>query len=231
MKAAALLALAVLLAGCGSDGGTPEITVSAASSLKVAFNDYSADFEQADVRLAFGGSDQLAAQIRSGARPDVYAAANTELPQRLYAEGLVERPVTFASNRLVIAVRPEGRVKTFDDLRDEGVKVAVGSASVPIGVYTREALREAGGGVEIASEEPDVASIVARVRAGAVDAGIVYVTDVEAVPELRAIELPVRTRAAYAAAVVRGSEHADEAREFVKGLRGAPELAGAGFEP
>jgi molybdate transport system substrate-binding protein len=220
-----------VLAGCGSGGGEPELTVSAASSLKSAFEEHADGFDEADVRLAFGGSDQLAAQIRAGARPDVYAAANTDLPERLHAEGLVERPVRFASNRLVVAVRDDARARAFGDLREEGVKVAVGSPSVPIGDYTREALRRAGGDIEIASEEPDVASIVARVRAGAVDAGVVYATDVKAVPELRAIELPVRTRISYAAAVVRGSDHPAEARAFVKGLRGAAELTDAGFGP
>lgn len=205
--------------------------MAAASSLKAAFEQYAEEFEAADVRLSFAGSDQLAAQIRAGARPDVYAAANTELPQKLHAEGLVEPPVRFAANRLVVAVRDDGRVKTFDDLRDPGVEVAIGGPSVPIGAYTREALRTLGRGIEIASEELDVAGIVARVRAGAVDAGIVYVTDARAVPELRAIELPVRTRADYAAAVVRGSDRTEEARRFVRGLRGARALADAGFEP
>jgi molybdate transport system substrate-binding protein len=185
------------------------------------------------VRLSFAGSDQLAAQIRAGARPDVFAAANTELPQKLYAEGLVEPPVRFAANRLVVAVRADGRVKTFDDLSDEGMRIAIGAPSVPIGAYTRSVLRALGEGIEdrVASEEPDVASIVARVRGGAVDAGFVYVTDVRAVDELRSIEIPVPTRAEYSAAVVRGTEHPDEARRFVQGLRGANALRDAGFEP
>ena len=37
-------------------------------------------------------------------KPDVFAAANTKLPDELYAKGLVEKPVEFAGNRLVIAV-------------------------------------------------------------------------------------------------------------------------------
>jgi molybdate transport system substrate-binding protein len=220
-------------AGCGGGRDEPELTVSAASSLKTALTDYGETFDDAKVRLSFAGSDQLAAQIRAGARPDVFAAANTELPGKLYEEGLVEPPVRFAANRLVVAVRAGGRVKTLGDLRDDGVRLAIGAPSVPIGQYTRAALREVGDALEshVASEEPDVSSIVARVRAGAVDAGIVYVTDVKAVAELRSIELPVRTRAEYAAAVVRGTRHPDEARLFVRRLRGAKALADAGFEP
>ena len=34
----------------------------------------------------------------------MFAAANTKLPDQLYREGLVERPVHFAANRLVVAV-------------------------------------------------------------------------------------------------------------------------------
>ena len=59
------------------------------------------------MRLSFAGSDELAAQIRQGVKPDVYAAANTRLPDELYDEGLLGEPVEFATNELVLAV-PEG---------------------------------------------------------------------------------------------------------------------------
>ena len=36
------------------------------------------DFEGADVRLSFGGSDELAAQVRQGVKPDVLASANKD---------------------------------------------------------------------------------------------------------------------------------------------------------
>jgi molybdate transport system substrate-binding protein len=226
-----LLSAAVLAAG-GCGGGERTLTVSAASSLKTAFTEQAERFGGADVRLSFGGSDQLAAQIRAGARPDVFAAANTELPRELHAEGLVEEPVRFASNRLVVAVRRGGGVKTVAALSEPGTRIAIGSPSVPVGAYTREALaRMPDVRSNVASEEPDVSSIVARVRAGAVDAGFVYATDVRAVEELRALELPFRTRVEYAAAVVRGTDRAAQARAFVRGLRGAEALREAGFGP
>ena len=72
-------------------GGTPDLKVSAAASLKSPLTAYANAFTAAHVRLSFGGSDVLAAQIRQGARADVYAAANAALADALYAQRLVER--------------------------------------------------------------------------------------------------------------------------------------------
>ena len=238
-------ALALLLAACGGGGSAerPRLTVSAAASLTAPLERYGRAFGPARVRLSFGGSDELAAQIRRGARPDVYAAANTALPEELHHEGLVERPIAFATNRLVVAVPARSAIASLADLERRSVRLVVGSPSVPVGIYTRRALARLGrertrrilAGVR--SEEPDAKGVVAKVAQGAADAGFVYRTDVRAAGgRLRAIELPERLRpeAAYAAAVVRGSGHAGPARRFVRGLaggRGAALLRGAGFGP
>src|SRR5215218_9435582 len=108
-----LVAGALALAGCG---GGDTLTVSAASSLKTALADYGAHFDAANARFSFAGSDELAAQIRKGAKPDVFASANTKLPDELYAEGLVERPVTFAGNELVLAVPAGSRIASLRDV-------------------------------------------------------------------------------------------------------------------
>jgi molybdate transport system substrate-binding protein len=99
-------------------------------------------FERATVRLSFAGSDELAAQIRQGLEPDVYAAANTSLPQDLHADGLLGKPVEYATNELVLAVPRDSDIRTLDDLTQHGVKIAIGSESVPIGSYTREVLTD-----------------------------------------------------------------------------------------
>jgi molybdate transport system substrate-binding protein len=247
---AALLAaiVATAMAACGSsdsggsDGG--DLIVSAASSLTDAFTAYDQAFDGGAVRFQFAGSDELAAQIRQGVKSDVFAAASPRFPEQLYAEGLVGRPVVFAGNRLVIAVPAEGaKVASMVDLAKPGTTLAIGSEDVPIGSYTRDVLGRLGAKraaavlANVRSEEPDVKGIVGKLTQGAVDAGFVYLTDVDATNgQLRAIELPasLQPSVAYEAAVVNGSQHAAAARRFVAGLlsgKGAAELRAAGFEP
>jgi molybdate transport system substrate-binding protein len=244
--AAAVVGVALAIAGCGGGGdnaggaeASRPLTVSAASSLKTAFLKYHSGH-----RYSFAGSDVLAAQIKGGARPDVYAAANTKLPQQLYKAGLLDRPVVFARNRLVLAV-PSGstKVTSLADLAKAGVTIAVGSPSVPVGSYTREVIgrtpRDQAKRIaaNFRSNEPDVSGVVGKLTQGAVDAGFVYATDVKAtVGKLTAIQLPAELQpsVAYAAAVVKGTPLHHKASGFVKGLltgRGAAALEDAGFEP
>src|SRR4051794_5103115 len=132
----------VVMAGCGSSADDDQdLLVSAATSLKAAFTSYGDGFDGANVQLSFAGSDELAAQIRAGAKPGVFAAANTKLPDELFAEGLVDKPGVFAANKLVLAV-PAGdsKVASIEDLAKDGVRLAIGSPTVPIGSYTRKVL-------------------------------------------------------------------------------------------
>ena len=238
---AAVVAALLTVAGCGGGGAT--ITVSAAASLKTALTRYGESFDGARARFSFAGSDELAAQIRRGARPDVFASANTKLPDELFAEGLVERPLTFAGNRLVLAVPAGGEVRSLADAGRPGTSLAIGSESVPVGAYTRTVLsrlreRESSAILRnVRTREPDVAGIAGKLTQGAVDAGFVYASDVRATQgRLRAIELPedLQPTVAYGVAVVKGTDRPQLARAFVEGLldgAGREALEEAGFEP
>jgi molybdate transport system substrate-binding protein len=234
--------LLVVCAGCGDDDdASPRLVVSAASSMTEALTACSPDFSGADVRLSFAGSDELAAQIRQGVKPDVYAAANTKLPDELNKEGLLSKPVEFATNELVIAVPKDSEIRSAEDLARDGVKLATGSESVPIGSYTREVLARLPSSesaailANVRSNEPDVKGIVGKLTQGAADAGFVYVTDVNAAgDQLRAVKLPadLEPNVTYAAGVVKGAKQPDEARDFVDGLTHgacADALGKAGF--
>jgi molybdate transport system substrate-binding protein len=255
-RALALAAAALLLgAGCGadddedSDGGSGDATrlvVSAASSMTDALEACAPEFEDAedaDVRLSFAGSDELAAQIRQGARVDVYAAANTSVPEELYGEDLLSEPVEFATNEFVLAVPADSEIESVEDVARPGTKVVVGSESVPIGSYTRESLAKLPPDQEqavlgnVVSNEPDVKGIVGKLTQGAGDAGFVYVTDVNATGgDLRAIDLPddLEPEATYGAGVPTEARESELGQEFLDGLTLGPcatALAEAGFGP
>jgi molybdate transport system substrate-binding protein len=248
-----LLACAAVAVGCGDDdsggsgsGSSTRLVVSAASSMTEALEECAPQFgtaENADVKLSFAGSDELAAQIRQGAKVDVYAAANTKLPDELYADDLLEQPVQFATNEFVLAVPKDSEIDSIDDLTTEGTTVVVGSESVPIGAYTRETLaklpphQERAILANVRSNEPDVKGIVGKLTQGAADAGFVYVTDVNAAGDkLMAIELPadLEPQVTYGAGVVKKAEQPSLAQKFVDGLTTghcADALRDAGFGP
>ena len=249
-----LLSAALLMgAGCGGDDGSdgaspgaskPKLTVSAAASLKEAFTAYGNEFQDASARFSFAGSDELAAQIEQGVKPDVFAAANTKLPEELFKKGLVEKPTVFAGNRLVLAVpADDAKVGSLADVERSGVTLAVGSKSVPVGSYTRTVLDKLPAAqskailANVRSEEPDVAGIVGKLTQGAVDAGFVYVSDVRGSDgKLKAVELPkaLQPSVAYGVAVVKGAKQPRQAQAFIDGLlsgAGRQALENAGFEP
>jgi molybdate transport system substrate-binding protein len=252
-----LAAAAVVLllgSGCGDDeaeggdgtGGTTRLVVSAASSMTEALESCAPEFEEAenaDVRLSFAGSDELAAQIRQGARVDAYAAANTALPEELHGEDLLSEPVEFATNEFVLAVPAGSEIRSVEDVARPDTKVVVGSESVPVGSYTRETLAKLPPGQEeailgnVVSNEPDVKGIVGKLTQGAGDAGFVYVTDVNATGgDLKAIELPeeLEPRATYGAGVPTAAREPELGRDFVDGLTLGPcagALEEAGFGP
>ena len=225
----AVAALSALLLGAcgGGSGGKPQLVVSAAASMREALTACAPDFPDATVKLSLAGSDDLAAQIRHGVKPDVFAAANTKLPEALNHEGLLGKPVEFATNSLVLAVPADSRVRSLSEIAEPGVKLAIGSESVPIGSYTREVLARLPAAeskailANVRSNEPDVSGIVGKLTQGAADAGFVYRSDVDATNgETRAIHLPERLQpsVAYAAGVVKGAKQPAAARRFVDGL-------------
>jgi molybdate transport system substrate-binding protein len=248
-RALGLLASCTAVIGCGGAGnssGTTRLVVSAPASTTEPLTACAPSFDRAEkagVRLSFAGSDQLAAQLRQGAKVDVYAAADTKLPDELHSDGLLDRPVRFATNELVLAVPKDSRIRSIEDLTKPGTKLVVGSASVPIGSYARQALAKLAPAQEkailanVRSDEPDVRGIIGKLTQGAADAGFVYVTDVKAAGrELEAIALPrqLEPRVTYGAGVASRAEQPGLAKRFVDGLTHggcADALRSAGFGP
>ena len=191
-------------------------------------------------RYSFSGSNMLAAQIQQGAPADVFASANTKLPEQLYEQGLVEKPVVFTRNELILIVprsNPAG-IHSVYDLRKPGVKLVIGATGVPVGDYTRVVLHNLGLDdvlSNVVSEETDVREVLAKVALGEADAGFVYLTDAKTVRGKVAtigIRWSAQPIVQYAVAVVKSSPHLAAARAFVKGLLGKAaqaKLRAAGF--
>ena len=188
----------------------------------------------------FAGSDELAAQIREGAPADVYAAASPKYPQELFDEGLVEEPVTFASNRLVLIVPKENPadIQNVEDVTKPGTKLVIAAEGVPVGDYTREVLADldlTDALDNVVSNEDDVKGVVGKVSLGEADAGFVYATDAAvAADDVTVIELPEGSQPPieYQIAVVSASENKEAAQAFVDEILspdGQQALEDAGF--
>lgn len=234
--AAVLVAAIALVAGFTSARTEGPATVYAAASLADVLPRVSPAS-----RFQFAGSNQLALQIARGAPADVFASASPVYTQGLFRDGLVERPRTFATNSLVLAVprsNPARIRSVFDLAKRPSLKLVVAGQKVPIGLYTREVLKRLGLLRVLrraVSQEPDVKGIVGKLALGEADAGFVYATDVRASSSrLVAIRLPVRSQPTvrYEIAVVKGSRNREAALELVVDLLGADgrrELRKAGF--
>lgn len=178
----------LLAAACGDDeaGGTADstITVFAAASLTDAFEELGAAFEDlhpgTSVELNFAGSSALRVQILEGAPADVFASADTSNMDQVVEGGAAAGAEVFAENRLQIAVpagNPAG-VTGLADFADGDLLMGLCAAEVPCGGLGREALAKAGVTPSVDTNEPDVRSLLTKVGAGELDAGIVYATDV-----------------------------------------------------
>src|SRR5207253_3535988 len=178
-------------------------------------------------QYAFAGADQLAFQIQQGAPADVFAAASPKYPDQLYRQGLVEKPIPFATNTLVLIVPKSNpaRIHSVTDLAKRGVRIVIGDASVPVGAYTLTVLKNLGISdavlKNVVSKETDVKSVVAKVALGEADAGFVYVTDVKPVRG-KVLAIAIRESAqphvVYEVCVLENARHLRAAHRFVTAL-------------
>jgi molybdate transport system substrate-binding protein len=236
MRALAALFAIVALCVPSATGAGGNFTVFAAASLTEVFPKI-----DPSPRYSFAGSDQLALQIRQGAPADVYAAASPKYTQLLYHDGLVRKPITFATNKLIVIVPKSNRaqIDSVYDLRRQGVKVVIGDRGVPIGAYTRQLLDALGitDAVmrNVVSQETDVKGIVSKVALGEADAGFVYVTDARPVAsKVRKILLPgwAQPLIRYQIAILSSTPRKVGARAFIRKVtskRGRLLLKRAGF--
>ncbi len=249
--AGATALLVLPLAACGDDGGDTDgnggqgttLTVFAAASLTKPFEQLEKTFEDAhpgvDVKLSFGGSSDLVAQITDGAAADVFASADTKNMDKLTSADLAAgTPAEFATNTLVIAVPPgnPGKVSGLADLAKDDLDVVVCAPEVPCGSAAEQVAEKAGVRLAPDSEEQSVTDVLGKIEAGEGDAGLVYVTDVEAAGDkVEGLEFPEAAEVVnhYPIVAVKDSAHADLAQQWIDLVLGDGQavLTAAGFGP
>ena len=225
-----------------SAAASGSITVFAAASLTGTFTDLGKQFEAANpgvtVTFSFAASSALATQINSGAPADVFASASTKNMDQVVAAGGASDPQNFAKNVMEIAVPPTnpGKVTGVDSLANTSVKTAVCQPQVPCGVVAAQVFKNAGVTVKPVTLEPDVKSVLSKVQLGEVDAGMVYVTDVQAAGDkVKGVEIPddVNASTNYPIAPLTKSANSATAKAFVEYVlspAGEKVLAAAGFQ-
>jgi molybdate transport system substrate-binding protein len=201
-----------------------DITVFAAASLTDAFTELGTTFESenpdASVEFNFGASSALREQILAGAPADVFASANPSNMDQVVDGGAANGPEEFVTNLLEIAVPAgnEAGVTGLDDFANPDLLIGLCAEEVPCGEFGREALAKAGITPSMDTNEPDVRSLLTKIEAGDLDAGIVYVTDVMAAGDaVEGVDIPADENviATYPIAALTDAANAEVAGAFV----------------
>lgn len=222
-----------------------ELVVFAAASMTETLNQIKTDYEaqHKDITLTynFDSSGTLKTQIQEGATCDVFISAaqkqmdqldaskdNTANPEQLDFINSDSR-MDLLENKVVLVV-PENNPKninSFDDLKSKlesgDVLLAMGNSDVPVGQYTQKILQYWGLDEKVLADAGEITygsnvkEVTTQVSEGSADCGVVYYTDAysaglkivgEATEEMCG-------KTIYPAAVMKNSEHPEQAQEFL----------------
>jgi molybdate transport system substrate-binding protein len=243
-----------------SSGGSSELLVYAASSLKDAFESLDSVLESEGIGAVsynFAGSQVLASQIKQGAVADIIATADEKTMDDLITNGFVNETTKreLATNKLVVIVPPGDRpnVTSLNDLLKTGTKIVIADSSVPAGAYTEQALDKMTADkalgadfkervmANVVSRENNVRQVLTKVQLGEADAGFVYTTDAQSTDgspsgKVGTIEIPdeYNVVAKYYIAPLVALPHATAGLRFIKYLLtpdGQSKLQQFGFGP
>lgn len=231
------MALGTLLAVASTAGAGEEVVVFAAASLADALREIGSAFEARTghrVVLSFGGSNDLARQIRAGAPAEVFVSASAERMDEVERAGLVAsgQRVDLLSNRLVVVVPVSAAAgPTSAEGLTSVRRLALGDPeAVPAGIYARRWLESRGLWERLRERVVptlDVRAALAAVESGNADAGIVYRTDAAISKRVRVtLEVPEgeAPRIVYPGALL-ATARGPAARAFFDHLR-SPEARG-----
>jgi len=178
-----------------------------AASFASALTEMETAFEQRspniDVQLVLAGSSALRLQILEGAPADVYVSADETNMNELIAGGAATTSATVARNTMQLAV-PTGNPAGVDglgDLSDDDLLVGLCAETVPCGRFARQVLANAGVTASVDTNEADVRSLLTKIGAGELDAGIVYASDVAITDDVDGLDIAADVNVVTAAPV------------------------------
>ena len=230
---------------------TTEITVSAAISLKNAFEEigklYESQNKNTKVLFNLGASGDLVTQIEGVAPIDVFASAALKDMDELESAGFVVKDsrTNFVANSVVLIVPSSSTIaiSSFEGLKKPEIKkVAVGNPkTVPAGRYAAEILQYYKISDTIQNKlifAENVRQVLDYVYRGEVDAGVVYSTD--AMVKQQGVKIILTAPETshkpiiYPIAVVKGTKNEQAAKSFialVTSEEGQKILSKYGFKP
>ena len=233
-----------------SQAETKDITVSAAISLKNAFEEIGKLYEAKQgvkVSFNFGASGDLMKQIAGGAPVDVFASAAQKDMDEADKQGFIVSATRadIAANSVVLIVPARSKIslKSFEGLIAADIKkIAIGNPkTVPAGRYAEEVfnyykLLPAIKDRFVFTE--NVRQVLDYVARDEVDAGVVYATDAAAKTKETTI-VAVAPEAShkpviYPIAVVKGTKNETSAKAFIAlvlSTEGQKILQKYGFKP
>src|SRR5215468_5841980 len=139
---------------------------------------------------------------------------------QVVSAGNASNPQNFAENVMEVAVPPSNpaKVTSVNDLAKSSVKTALCQPQVPCGTVAAKVFKNAGITVKPVTLQPDVKSVLTQVETGNVDAGMVYVTDVNAAgSKVKGVTIPASDNASttYPIATISKSKYQSIAQAFM----------------
>lgn len=212
------------------------LTVSAAADLVSAFQELGTLFEQetgTKVVFNFGSSGQLAQQIAHGAPVDLFAAANIAFVDELEQQGLIllATKALYARGRITLWTRTDSPLhfeRLEDVARPEVKRVAIANPQyAPYGIAAREALQAVGIWETVQPKlvlGENVRQTLMYAETGNVDVAIVALSlSVQIEGQWVLIPETLHQPIDQVLAVIKGTPHEQEARQFAGLLTDQPD--------
>ena len=194
------------------------------------------------VRLQYGGSQTLLANLAVARRGDLYLPGDDGYLRLAREKKLVAETIPLARMSATVAVRKDNlkNITSYDDIFNDNIRISQANPeATAIGQLTREALEKSGRwpGLKARTQvfKPTVNDVASDVKIGAADAGIVWDVTVAQNPDLRPVTAPAlaAVKAQVAVGVLRCCEQPAAALAFARYLaardKGGVAFARAGY--